>query len=261
VLNVGVVKDITGNGVITADRKGEANEIFRCRTKLILGTNDVPNLEDIDDAIRGRVRVVPFGANVPATLAARGEQLHSVAEVVDALMAEAPGILQDLVAAVGEWRANGRKLGMPSAVYEATKQYLVNQDPLVPWMEACCEPDSDKVELPFATWYWSFLLQADRDPRYTSKKWFAKQLDHHKFARREDYRGKFYTGPRLTLEAKILAEQAAKRAIQKESGGNLDIDYGTHPANPPREGKMFSWCSLPLPIRRGGPRGAEPEIV
>lgn len=216
VLNAGVVKDVTGDGTITADRKGEANETFRCRAKLILGTNDMPNLTDIDDANRGRVRVVPFEVNVPATLAARGEPLRSVDEVVDALLAEAPCILQDLVAAVGEWRAAGYTLGWPKKVYEATKRYLDAQDPLAPWLEACGDGSGETEELPFAVWYWSFIEQSEQDPKYASKQWFGRRLESHKFVKRVAYNGKHYTGPRLTDLAKQIAQDAVARVAGRE---------------------------------------------
>ena len=211
VLNVGVMKELTGDGTITADRKGEDNETFRVQAKLILGTNEMPHLTDIDDAIRGRVRVLPFPANVPARLAERGERLRSVDEVVEGLRAEAPGILQDLVAAVVEWFAAGQQLAMPEKVYGATKQYFDSEDPLVPWMETCCVADGERVELPFAVWYWSFIEQSGRDPKKATKQWFGRQLEGHGFVKREAYNGKFYTGLSLTDPARVAAEDAKWR--------------------------------------------------
>ena len=220
VLDVGVMKEIAGDSDITADRKGEANETFKCRAKLVLGTNDMPLITDIDDAIRGRVRVVPFPVNVPQRLAELALPVQSVDDVVAALLAEAPGILQDLMAAGAEWRAAGGKLGMPTKVYEATKQYLDEQDPLLEWIATSCLPPTAEGERkvneqPFAILYWSFIEQSDRDPKRATKSWFARQLERHKFVKRATYLGKLYTGPELTY----AAFEAADRRWRKEEKG------------------------------------------
>jgi putative DNA primase/helicase len=93
VLDTSWVKKISGGGDITADRKGEPDETFRSTAKLVIGTNDLPNITDMDDALRGRVRVVPFPADIPAVFAARGRALMSVEASVEDLMTEAPAIL------------------------------------------------------------------------------------------------------------------------------------------------------------------------
>jgi putative DNA primase/helicase len=219
VLNAGTIKDITGGGKITADRKGEQNETFAATAKLIIATNDLPSLHDVDEAIRSRVRCIPFTVHIPTKL---GNQTHSVAEVVAALMEEAPGILQDLVAAVLEWRASGSKLVMPAAVQAATKEYLDEQDPLVAWMETCCEPvgsgtSRPREERPFAEWYWSFRIQSGRSERQATPHWFGKQLEQHKFAKRQTARGPLYTGPKLMPEAAKEAWWAANEDAERKA--------------------------------------------
>jgi phage/plasmid-associated DNA primase len=131
-----------------------------------------------------------------------------VDEVVEGLQAEAPGILQNLVSAVVEWIRQGKQLGMPGKAMEATSQYLSEQDPLVTWMEMCCEPGGERVEEPFAIWYWSFIEQSGRDPRKATKQWFGRKLEAKGFLKREAYNGKFYTGPCLTEDARSTAAQA-----------------------------------------------------
>ena len=216
VLDVGIIKDITGGGTITADRKGEANETFPLMAKLIIGTNDLPQLRDLDSAIRARVRVLPFTVDIPAEMRTLGEPLRGVAEVVADVMEEAPGILQDLVSAVGEWQEedNGR-LRMPDAAIAATDVYLDSQDPLAEWMAECCTTDGATEERPFAEWYHSFLLQTDRDEKSTPTQWFGRELARHGFAKRADYRGKHYTGRALKPDAAKLAKAWAQDAVMR----------------------------------------------
>src|SRR5260370_22248447 len=74
VLDSGIVKDITGGGYITADQKGKPNITFSSTAKLIIATNTLPDLKDVDDAIRKRLRVVPFPTNLPAYCEEKGDR-------------------------------------------------------------------------------------------------------------------------------------------------------------------------------------------
>ncbi len=218
VLDSAWVKKISGQGDVTADRKGEPDETFRSTAKLIIGTNDLPALTDVDSALRGRVRVVPFPADIPAVLKQAGKPLRSVDEVVEDLMSEAPAILYDLVQAVGEWRAGGEPLGMPPVVAEASKRYLDTQDLLLDWMDACCEKNEDgsltgrREELPLTVWYWSFLTASGRTHTKSFYQQFGDVLLAKGYSKRAAYDGKRYTGPALTLEARTAAEEAAEDA-------------------------------------------------
>lgn len=212
VLDSSWVKRISGGNDITADKKGENGRTFRSTAKLVIGTNDMPDITDIDEAIRGRTRVVPFPANIPAVMEERGLPLQSIEEVVADLMTEAPAILYDLFQAVGEWRAMGRRLGQPEPVAKASKVYLDNQDPLIEWFEVCFEHDDEgkptkhTVELPLEVWYWSFILQSGRADSKAFYQKFGKMLISKGFTKRAAYNGKRFTGPTLTHEARIEAE-------------------------------------------------------
>jgi putative DNA primase/helicase len=221
VLDGGVMKDITGGKTITADRKGEANQTFRVTAKVVLGTNDLPKLKEVDEAIRNRVRCLPFSVNVPATLSERGAQLRKMEELVPELIAaEGPGILQDLVAAVVEWRTSGGRLVLPEDAAKLTKVYLDREDPLVEWIATCCVPDDGtsacREELPFKMWYWSFRTQSGRTEREASQNWFGRQLPKHGYVRRTDVAGARYTGRALTWHAKHEADMAYMSAKQRE---------------------------------------------
>src|SRR5260221_8737979 len=214
VLDSAWVKKFSGGGDITADRKGELDETFKSTAKLVIGTNDLPTLADVDSALRGRMRVVPFRANIPAELAKAGKPVQSVEEVVADLLTEAPAILYDLVQAVAEWHAAGRQLGMPKPVADASKRYLDNQDVLAEWMDACCEKTADgaltgkREELQLAVWYMSFLKQSGRTDTAAFYQQFGAMLTSKGFDKRSAYAGKRHTGPALTAEARHLAEDA-----------------------------------------------------
>lgn len=222
VLDSALIKKLTGQGAITADRKGEPNETFVATAKIIIGTNEMPALTDVDAAISERVRVVKFPVDIPKALGKPKGELPPAAAIVEDLMSEAPAILYDMAQAVSAWRTAHVSFGMPASVYEASKDYLHAQDPMVPWMETCCVVSGETEELPFATWYWSFIEQSEQDPKYASKKWFGTRLESHKFVKRVAYNGKFYTGPRLTDPAKRAAEDRAWREGLKDGSQTYD---------------------------------------
>lgn len=216
VLDTEWVKRISGGGDITADLKGQPDETFRSTAKLVIGTNDLPTLTDVDTALRGRVRVVPFRANVPAELRKAGKRLQSVDEVVADLMTEAPAILARLAREVEEWREAGKQLGMPKSVADESKRYLDTQDVLIEWMDVCCEKNADgsvtsvREELPLITWYWSFLKQSGRANTNALYQQFGAMLTSKGFEKRAAYDGKRYTGPRLTDQSRSEAEYAVR---------------------------------------------------
>jgi P4 family phage/plasmid primase-like protien len=212
------IKRLSGEGWIKADRKGEANETFRSTGKLVIGTNDMPAITDVDAALRGRVRVLPFPVNVPAAVRAQGGALRSVAEVVDDLLAEADAILFDLVHVFNTWYKGGRPKQLPQIVADASRAYLDRQAVVSEWLEACCKHDANgqittkRIEYPLGIWYHAFLnfsKRADTEALYRS---FGDTLVGRGFDRRKAYDGARFTGPVLTDEAYSDALQAQTNA-------------------------------------------------
>lgn len=108
--------------------------------KLFLLTNSMPGIDHMDEALRGRLIVIPFDRawNRPGhpdpdpALPAADETLPA------RLRDEAPGILRWLVEGAVQYLAHG--LGKaPDAVKAKTIGYLAEQDRLAQWIGACCE--------------------------------------------------------------------------------------------------------------------------
>ncbi len=219
VLDSSWVKKLTGQGSITADRKGEPDITFPSKSKLVIGTNTMPILADVDSALRGRVRVVPFPHNVPKLLEAQGvKHAPSMTEVIAGLKEEGAAILYDLVQRVAAWNTGGRSMTMPQVVEDASKQYLDTQDLLVDWLDICFRhepegaPGKTRIELPLLTWYWSYLEQSGNTDTKAMYQGFGDKLTAKGFDRRRTAKGWYYTGPALTAEARNIAEDAAYRA-------------------------------------------------
>ena len=113
-----LVKDLTGGESVTARRMREDNWTFIPTHKLGLPGNHKPNIRNFDDAIRRRVRLIPWTVQ-PST---------PDTSLVAKLASELTGILADAVRGCLEWQRVG--LGEPVEVREATDAYRDESDVL-----------------------------------------------------------------------------------------------------------------------------------
>ncbi len=141
-LDVALVKRHTGGGFLTARLMRENSFTFPITHKLMLQTNSKPALDHLDDAIRGRLHLIPFDRvwNRP------GHPEHDPTlpvgdkDLMEALRAEAPGILTWLVEGAVRYTRQG--LEPPADVVRMTRSYLSEQDPISRWLDGYdrCDP-------------------------------------------------------------------------------------------------------------------------
>lgn len=113
-----LVKDLTGGEAITARRMREDHWTFAPTHKLAVSGNHKPRVRNFDEAIRRRLRLVPWVVR-PA---------HPDPTLYDRLHAELPGILAWAVRGCIAWQRDG--LGEPACVRAATDGYQEESDPL-----------------------------------------------------------------------------------------------------------------------------------
>lgn len=137
--------------------------------KLMIVGNHRPALRSVDEAIRRRMRLVPFTVTIPES-----ERDHALPEK---LRAEWPGILAWAIAGCLAWQRDG--LNPPAAAVEATDDYLSEESAVGRWIEERCTLDSTNRELIatselFDNWkQWS----ADRNEFCGSIKSFSQSLE------------------------------------------------------------------------------------
>jgi putative DNA primase/helicase len=121
-----LVKDLTGGEAITARRMREDFWSFAPTHKIAVGGNHKPRVKNFDDAMRRRLRLVPFTVK-PETVDP---------ELFGKLVAELPGILAWAVRGCLAWQRDG--LGEPAAVREQTDAYQAESDPLREFFQLRC---------------------------------------------------------------------------------------------------------------------------
>lgn len=124
VWDMGLVKLVTGGGTITANHMRENPFSFFPEFKLMLGGNDKPRLESVDEGVRRRLRLVPC-LNAP-TVVDRG--------LPDKLLREGEGIMRWMVEGWEMWS----QFGLPacSVIDRATDEYLTAADVFGRWLGA-----------------------------------------------------------------------------------------------------------------------------
>jgi putative DNA primase/helicase len=133
---------------------------FEPQFKLFIAGNHTPGLRSVDEAIRRRLRLVPFKVTIPPA-----ERDHTLAEQ---LAEEWSGILDWMIEGCLEWQRHG--LQEPPAVQQATTAYLASEDALGTWMEECCSLDPNTKGSSSAL-YGSWKSGYQPDP-HQRREWF-----------------------------------------------------------------------------------------
>jgi putative DNA primase/helicase len=152
------LKQMTGGDLISARFMRQDFFTFRPNFKLTIVGNHKPALKNVDEAMRRRLRIVPF--------------IHKPAkpdrQLEERLKAEWPGILRWMIEGCLDWQANG--LTNPKSVAEATETYFTEQDTFSQWLEECsCDPSNPRTIFKtaqsalFGSWK-VFAINAGEDP-------------------------------------------------------------------------------------------------
>jgi putative DNA primase/helicase len=126
-LHAARLKQLTGGDSVAVRPIYRAPFSFRPCAKIIIVCNRRPDLDTYDDALKRRIRVVPFDHQVPPE-----QQDH---DLVRKLTRELPGILNRLVAAGAEFIA--AQTSAPEAVRRATQGYFADKD-YISWFIGDC---------------------------------------------------------------------------------------------------------------------------
>lgn len=128
------IKLLTGNDAITARFMRGDFFTYIPEFKLIIVGNFTPRLRNVDDAMRRRLRIVPF--------VVKPENPDPKLEA--ALQTEWPGILRWAINGCLDWQKNG--LIIPASVEQATDNYFDEQDTFNHWIEECCRTGNTEYE-------------------------------------------------------------------------------------------------------------------
>jgi putative DNA primase/helicase len=136
-LDVAVVKRHTGDSKMTARGLYERPITFDITHKLVLLTNHPPRVDHMDDAIKGRIQVIPFDMrwNRPSTTEYDPTLPDADKDLFAKLKADAEGVLLYLIQGAVFYIQEG--LTPPSEVKAFTQNYIASQDTVRRWVAEC----------------------------------------------------------------------------------------------------------------------------
>lgn len=179
-----LVKQLTGGDRISARFMRAEWFEFVPEFKIVLVTNNKPDVRESAHAFWRRVRLVPFTVTIPD---------HEQDKDLSAkLRSELPGILGWAVRGCADWLQNG--LVYPNEIKEATESYRREQDELAEWFDECCFFDSD-IKTPTSELYRSYKNWATRtNVQVMSQNQLGRQLKKRGFEPDRNRVGRFYLG-------------------------------------------------------------------
>jgi putative DNA primase/helicase len=208
------IKSLTGRDTLSARKMRRDFFDFRPQFTLIIAGNHKPALKSVDEAIRRRFHLVPFRVTI--------SEADRDPDLKEALRAEADGILAWAVAGCLLWQEGGLK--PPSAVLDATRDYLEDEDVVGLWLRECCVV-SEGVEDLSALLYESHRRWRDvRGEHCPGQKKFSSTLLDRGFRRMRDAAARKIAGLRLNDTERDTVIQALResraRTAHKEPGND-----------------------------------------
>jgi putative DNA primase/helicase len=194
-LDVALVKRHTGGGFMTARFMRENTFRFEITHKLSLMTNHLPTLDHLDDAMRGRLHIIPFDMrwNRPGHPEHDSTLPDGDKDLAEKLKAEAEGILVWLVAGAVSYNKDG--LEPPAEVVRMTRIYFAGQDYLLQWLEEYepCDPadgqSASDLFYSFKSWC---QVEGHANPQPATQKAFSMKLVERGTAKKETSAGVRY---------------------------------------------------------------------
>jgi putative DNA primase/helicase len=183
------IKSLTGGDAVSARFMRQDFFEYEPQYKLTISGNHKPRLNNVDDAMRRRINLIPFAHKPRSPDPALREKLK----------AEWPGILRWAIDGCLDWQKN--RLTRPKAITEATNEYFSSQDVLAQWIDEECdaEPGNDWKRATSAELFASWSAYAKRAGEVVpSRKVFADALAKKGFVSRREHGGvRGYAGIRL----------------------------------------------------------------
>lgn len=145
-LDEGLLKQLTGDDVVTARKMFSEEFEFKPEFKLWMATNHKPLIRGTDTGIWRRIHLIPFEVQIPIDRVDKKLKYK--------LVKESEGILKWAVQGCIRWQNEG--LSMPQKVLEAVREYQHEMDVISTFMDACCigegEVKASRLYAVYAKW-------------------------------------------------------------------------------------------------------------
>src|SRR5208337_540703 len=184
------LKALTGGDRIAARFMRQDFFEFAPQFKLVIAGNHKPGLRSVDEAMRRRLRLLPFTVTIPAS--------ERDLELTEKLRAEWGGILQWMIEGCLSWQPEG--LNAPEVVTRATEEYLASEDVLARWLDECCVIEHTLWSATSAL-FKSWRDWCDRNEEHScSQRRFSEQLESRGFSAHRTKKARGFSGIGLVTQ-------------------------------------------------------------
>ena len=195
-LSISTVKSLTSRDQIQVNPKFKPTFTFQPTHKLILHTNHLPKLGQLDDGTRRRVSVVPFNAPMKTGK----DRIPDLSERM--VREEGPQILQWIITGARRFWESGCALGKPEAVRKATEDYIKGEDWLANFLDEKCVL-GEKETTAGGALYAAYRQWCDDNKEYARRaRDFAAELEKRGYTKKKI--GSVWTWRGLTLQDELL---------------------------------------------------------
>jgi len=192
--DMGLVKQASGGGAITANRMRQDPTTYVPRFKIVMAGNEKPRLDTVDDGVRRRMRLVPA--------LFRPKSIDT--GLVDKLRGEKAEILRWMVDGWAAWAA----MGLPACktIDDATSAYLDAADVFGRWVGECLVAGSSRVRMGDAFRSWDAYRGAEGSYNSAPSKVqeLSTKLKDAGFAVKRDNAGAYIEGAELINNSKTV---------------------------------------------------------
>ncbi len=185
------IKQVTGGESMTARRMYEDPFGFTPLCKLFFASNHLPNVSSVGEALKRRMRIVPFIQTFSDDK--RDKNLS------EELKSEAPGILRWMIEGCLKWQEYG-SLFDPPLVVETTEDYFSDQDTFGTFIREACaqhQTKSTTTQNLFYAWH-TYAEQCGENPG--TMKAFSALLKSRGFAKKHTNTGTVWDGLNINQE-------------------------------------------------------------
>lgn len=217
-LQPGTIKKLTGGEKWPVRTLFKGYFEFQPRAKTHMSGNSLPHFDGSDGGMRRRLMMVEW----PVTLAAAEQR--DFEDVVGEMIAEAPGILNWLIAGALDFLEHG--LVIAPSIEALTLEQIGEMDPIGQFFKSCCEPDPHGEGVSPREIYTAYKNWSEANAkRARSENKFGREAK--KLCVRDDgirghlYRVRLHDVPAGTLDE---ARANAQRRDRSEPRGNIPDD-------------------------------------
>ena len=186
-LDEGLLKQLTGDDVVTARKMFSEEFEFKPEFKLWMATNHKPLIRGTDTGIWRRIHLIPFEVQIPLDRVDKKLKFR--------LVKESEGILKWAVQGCIRWQNEG--LTMPQKVLDAVREYQHEMDVISAFLDACCvtgqgETKASKLYAVYAKW-----AEEHNEYLMSSTKFGTEMAKRDKIGRKKKMDGWYYSGVSL----------------------------------------------------------------